>query len=109
MKRGELWTVAGAAEFARKPRPVVIVQSDDYPHTASATLCPLTTSLKDASRIRIAIAPSASNGLVSLSHVLTDKVNTVSRTRIGKRIGVLSDQEMAEVDAALLFFLGLAG
>jgi mRNA interferase MazF len=108
VKRGELWTVAGGAEFARKPRPVVIVQSDDYPLTASASLCPLTTSLKEARSFRIPIAPTTRNGLLALSHVMIDKINTVSRSRLGKRIGVLTPEEIAEVDRALIVFLGLA-
>jgi mRNA interferase MazF len=30
MKRGEVWTVAGGADYAGKPRPVVILQDDSF-------------------------------------------------------------------------------
>lgn len=30
MKRGEIWTVAGGAAYAGKPRPAVIVQDDRF-------------------------------------------------------------------------------
>jgi hypothetical protein len=30
VKRGEIWTVAGGKDYARKPRPVVILQDDHW-------------------------------------------------------------------------------
>ena len=30
MRRGEIWTVAGAAAYAGKPRPAVIIQDDRF-------------------------------------------------------------------------------
>ncbi len=29
MRRGDIWTVAGGADYAGKPRPVVIIQDDN--------------------------------------------------------------------------------
>jgi mRNA interferase MazF len=40
--------------------------------------------------------------------VMADKVSTVSRTKLRKQIGRLSDADMTRVDRALLIFLGLA-
>ncbi|MEJ0048614.1 MAG: type II toxin-antitoxin system PemK/MazF family toxin [Rhodospirillales bacterium] len=42
MKRGEIWTVSGAAGYAGKPRPAVIVQDDHFDATNSVTVCPFT-------------------------------------------------------------------
>ena len=43
MKRGEIWTVAGGAAYAGKPRPAVIVQDDRFDANDSIVVCPLTT------------------------------------------------------------------
>ena len=43
MKRGEIWTVAGEAAYAGKPRPAVIVQDDRFDANDSIVVCPLTT------------------------------------------------------------------
>ena len=43
MKRGEIWTVAGAKDYAGKPRPAVILQDDRFDATGSVTVCLLTT------------------------------------------------------------------
>ena len=40
MKRGEIWTVAGGAAYAGKPRPAVIVQDDRFDANDSIVVCP---------------------------------------------------------------------
>jgi mRNA interferase MazF len=42
-----------------------------------------------------------------MSQVAIDKIITVPRSRIGQRIGRLSDAEMAQVTALLAAFLGM--
>ena len=48
MRRGEVWTAAGGKDYAGKPRPVVIVQSDAFDATESVTVCGLTTNPTEA-------------------------------------------------------------
>ncbi|SRR6266851_132507 len=108
MKRGEVWTVAGGPDYAGKPRPVVIVQDDAFSDTASITICALTTAALSASLARVVIEPSPFNGLRVISQIMADKVTSVSRTKLGRRIGRLSDGDMARLDRVLLVFLGLA-
>jgi len=108
MKRGEVWTVAGGPDYVGKPRPAVIVQDDAFSDTASVTICALTTTALSASLARVAIEPSAFNGLRASSQIMADKVTSVSRTKLGRRIGRLTDRDMARLDRALLVFLGLA-
>jgi hypothetical protein len=43
MKRGDIRTVAGGKDYANKPRPVVIVQDDNFDATDSITSCAFTT------------------------------------------------------------------
>ena len=108
MKRGEIWTASGGADYAGKPRPVIIVQDDSFDETASITICPLTTHGIDAGLVRPDIEPSPDNGLRETSWAMADKVTTVARTRLGRRIGALSEAEMVPLSRALTVFLGLA-
>lgn len=108
MKRSELWTAAGGPGYVGKPRPVLIVQDDRFNENDSITVCPFTSDPSDLPLFRIPIEPSPLNGLRLASRVMADKVSTVPRTRLARRIGQLTAQEMARVDRAMLVFLGLA-
>jgi mRNA interferase MazF len=109
VKRGEIWTVAGGPDYAGKPRPAVILQDDAFDATASITICPFTTHAVDAPLMRLPIEPSARNGLRSASHVMVDKITTVSKKKLESRVGRLSDEDIVRVNRAVVVFLGLAG
>jgi mRNA interferase MazF len=108
MKRGEVWTVSGAKDYAGKPRPVVIVQDDSFSVTNSVTVCAFTTDETEAPLFRIMIEPHAENGLRANSRLMVDKLTTVPKLKIGKRLGRLSDEDMVRLNQAMLVFLGLA-
>jgi mRNA interferase MazF len=108
MKRGEIWTVEGGNGYAGKPRPAVIVQDDAFDATASITICALTTDPANAPLFRLAIEPSESNGLRSPCRLMVDKLPTVPKSRLGKRIGQLDDEDVVRLNRATLVFLGLA-
>ncbi len=108
MKRGEIWTVAGGADYAGKPRPAVIVQNDSFDGTASITLCPFTTDTTEAPLIRLPVEPNERNGLGLPSRIMVDKITTVPRGKIGERIGELGGEDVARLDRAMATFLGLA-
>ena len=92
-----------------KPRPALVVQSDIFnPTHASIVICPITSHMVDAPLFRLTISPSQENGLKSESQIMVDKTTAINRERIGKRIGRLIDTELAEVDRALLLWLGIA-
>ena len=40
---------------------------------------------------------------------MVDKVTTVPRSKLGERVGHLSDDDMIRLSRALVVFLGLAG
>ena len=107
MKRGEVWTVSGAG-YAAKPRPAVIVQDDRFDATASVTVCVFTTDETEAPLFRLPVTPSDSNGLRSVSRLMVDKLSTVSKERLGERIGRLDDEDVVRLNRAMLVFLGLA-
>jgi mRNA interferase MazF len=109
MKRGEVWTVAGAGDYGGKPRPVVIVQDDRFDATASITVCAFTSDPTEAPLIRLLVEPSERNGLNVVSRLMVDKITTVPKSKLGARIGRLADQDIMRLNRAMLIFLGLAG
>ena len=109
MRRGEIWTVAGGKDYAGKPRPVVIVQDDRFETTKSVTVCGFTTNPVDAPLFRLHVAPDDENGLHAPCRIMVDKVVTVPRTKLGKLVGRLADEDVFRLNRALLVFLGIAG
>jgi mRNA interferase MazF len=107
VRRAEIWTVSGGADYTSKPRPAVIVQ-DDHFDTDSVTICPFTTDPTDAPLLRLLVEPDRANGLESPSRVMIDKITTVRRTRLGQRVGVLDDTTVLRLNRALVVFLGIA-
>jgi mRNA interferase MazF len=85
LKRGEIWTVAGARDCAGKPRPAVILQDDRFDATESITIGVMTTDPTEAPLFRIPIAPNERNGLNILSRLMVDKITTAPKNRLGHR------------------------
>jgi mRNA interferase MazF len=94
MRRGDIWTVSGGKDYAGKPRPVVIIQDDAFDATDSITICAFTTDATEAPLFRLAAAPNERNGLRSSSRLMVDKITTVSKPKLGERIGRLDDEDM---------------
>lgn len=108
MRRGEIWTVAGGSDYTGKPRPVVILQDDRFDSTDSITVCAFTTDPTEAPLFRIVIEPNERNGLDAPSRVMVDKITTVRKTRLGRRIGRLDEEDAVRLNQAVLVFLGFA-
>ena len=99
--RGDLVTVAAKGPYTGKPRPALVIQANE-------TLCLLTADLIDASLFRVRIEPDSANGLRQGSDVMADKVLTVPRSVVSAEpFGHLSRADLARVDEALRFWLGL--
>ena len=109
MKRGEVWTQAGGPGYAGQPGPALIVQSDLLDQTESVVTCLFTTHDNAQIPSRVAIPASAENGLLENSDLMADKVTAVPRTKLGRRLGVVSEAELARVEDALLLVLGFEG
>jgi mRNA interferase MazF len=108
VKRGDVVTVAAGGDYG-KPRPAVIVQTDALPTGhGSVIVCQMTSDGDDAPDLRVVIEPTARNGLHTRSHVMADKPVTIRRARIGKKIGHLDDSDIARLNVALAFVMGLA-
>lgn len=109
MKRGEIWTASAGSGDVGKPRPVVIVQDDRFDASASVTVCAFTTDPTDAPLIRLPVDADEVTGIRESSRLMVDKITTIPRTKLGERIGQLSDDDMIRLARALVVFLGLAG
>ena len=109
MKRGEVWTAAGGADYAGKPRPVVIVQDDRFDATTSITICAFTSDPTDAPLLRLAVEPNQANGLRTTSRLMVDKITTIPKAKLGNHIGKLADADMVRLNRAMMTVLGLAG
>ncbi len=108
MKRGDVVTVAATGDSG-KPRPAVIVQTDALPpEHASVVVCKMTSDLTDAPDFRVTIEPGEKNGLRARSQVMADKPVTIRRERVGQQIGHLEDKDLARLNIALAFVMGLA-
>jgi mRNA interferase MazF len=100
--------MAGGPGGASMLPPAVIVQEDGFAETVSIAVCPLTSEPIDAPILRILAEPAPTNGLRNASRLMVDKVKAVPRSRLGQKIGQLSDADVQRLNRSLLVFLGLA-
>jgi mRNA interferase MazF len=108
VKRGDVVTVAASGDYG-KPRPAVIVQTNALPAAhASVIVCQMTSDVVDAPDFRVTIEPTEKNGLRARSQIMADKPVTIRRERVGRRIGSLDERDIARLNVALAFVVGLA-
>ena len=106
MKRGEVWWVnfdPSVGGEVRKQRPAVIVSNDAAnKHLNRLQVIPLTTNVDR-------MYPSeASLHLRGQPHkAMADQLTTVSKTRLGDRLGRLTEADLQAVEQAIRVQLGL--
>ena len=86
LKRGDIVKAVFAGDYG-KPRPNVVVQSDQLTDLASILLCPLTSDLKTFGPTRVQVSASEANGLKTDSLIMADKITAVSLSRCRERLG----------------------
>ena len=86
---------------------MVIVQDDRFDMTKSVTVCALTSNPVEAPVFRPDITPDEENGLREPSRLMVDKITTLSRIRLGHRVGRLADADMLRLNRAIAVFLGI--
>ncbi len=107
MTRGEVWWVAfdpSVGGEIQKTRSAVIVSND----SANALLNRLQVVAisSQVNRIYAAETIVLLNG--QTRKVMADQLTTVSKLRVGSKVGELSDADMAKVDRVIKFQLGLS-
>ncbi|MDR2001158.1 MAG: type II toxin-antitoxin system PemK/MazF family toxin [Zoogloeaceae bacterium] len=107
MKRGDLVTVAMPGDFG-KPRPALVIQSDQFDETGTLTVLLVSATRVDAPLLRPTVQPTPTNGLHKPSQVMVDKAMSVRREKIGPVFGTLDDEAMLAVTRSLAVFFGIA-
>lgn len=107
MRRGDLVSIAVQGDFG-KPRPALVIQSDQYDEHATVTVLPVSSDLVAAPLFRITIQPTTENGLHKRSQVMADKAVTVKCDKVGPTFGRIDADSMVEVERCLAVFLGIA-
>lgn len=106
MNRGELWTAAGGGQYAGKPRPVLIIQSDLIIFDGSVIVIPTTTvEPSEETRFRVFL-PSRVTGLRQDCYLMVDKIQALKKTNLGKRVGQVPPGILKDLRSTILVLLG---
>lgn len=112
MLRGEVWFVnldPTIGTEINKTRPAIIVNEDIIGILPLKVIVPI-TDWKDRYAVRpwmVRIDPDSTNGLVKTSAIDTFQVRSVSEIRLTRKLGTLSESDMAMVSQALVVVFGL--
>jgi mRNA interferase MazF len=106
-KRGTVVTAAARGVSGRKPRPAIVVQSNDYSHDELVVIVPLTSETGGSLLTRPVFAPDQTNGLREASRLMSDRIGSAPLSRLGNSIGTMSSEDMDRVDSALRLLLDL--
>jgi mRNA interferase MazF len=104
MTQGEIWycslnPVQGSEQSGH--RPVVILSGNlMIKYLKVLIVCPLTTSVKNY-KGNVVLKPNKTNGLKKTSEVLVFHIRSVSKDRLTKCIGKVSDAELEEMKKGL--------
>jgi mRNA interferase MazF len=104
MPRGDVLLIGLPSSDGREQsgrRPAVAVQTDAIGEPM-LMIAPVTSNLNAARfAFTVQIEPSAGNGLTQTSIVMIFHMRAIDKSRIIKKIGKLSDEEMKIVDAEI--------
>jgi len=108
-RRGDVWLVnwnpARGSEQAGR-RPALVVQNDIGNQKAPTTIVAAISSTVREYPMNVKVKPPE-GGLEHLSIVKTSQMLTISKKRLGKHLGRLSQNRMDEVDRAIKLSLSL--
>lgn len=104
MKQGEIWNlyldpISGREQGGR--RPAVIISGNLLNRYLEVVIvCPLTTSIKNY-KGNLVLEPNKTNGLKIKSEVLTFHIRSVSKNRLDKKLGNVTEKDVAFIKATL--------
>lgn len=106
--RGDIFWVAPDDSRGTVPaysHPHVVVQDDVFNHSRITTVvvCALTTNLNRAKEPGNVLLDPGEGNLPKQSVVVVSQVSSVEKSRLGERIGALSDARVEQVLAGLRF------
>jgi mRNA interferase MazF len=108
--RGEIWMAdfdptRGHEQAGRRPALIVSANPFHLSRSGMVVLIPLTTKEKRIP-LHVPIKPPE-GGLKSMSYIRCEDVRAASQERLIRRMGVVSDQTMSEVETRLRLLLEL--
>ncbi|WP_309742779.1 MULTISPECIES: type II toxin-antitoxin system PemK/MazF family toxin [unclassified Chamaesiphon] len=112
MLRGEIWLVNLAPTVdseIRKTRPCAIVNDDAIGVLPLKVIVPI-TDWKEAFSIRpwmVGIEPTHENGSIKSSAADTFQIRSVAESRLVRKIGNISDENLVSIEKALTIVLKL--
>jgi len=104
MRQGEIWyadfnPTKGSEQSGF--RPLVIISGNLLnEHLNVVITCPLTTKIKKY-KGNVVLEPNATNQLNKVSEILTFHIRSVSKERLVRRIGNITDAELISVKKGL--------
>lgn len=106
--RGEVYWLAPDDSRGPAPpyaHPHVVVQDDVFNHSRIATVivCALTSNLHKASEPGNVLLDEGEGNLPRRSVVVVSQISSVDKSRLGARIGSLSDARVEQILAGLRF------
>ena len=99
-------TVAMRGDYG-KPRPALVIQSDDLTGIDSILICYITSELHAFPSFRVAIPANDVSNLISPSQIMADKVFAISKAKCGPVFGRAPAEVMERLSEALGFVFGL--
>jgi mRNA interferase MazF len=111
-RRGEVWRVdlePHRGDEIDKVRPAVVISCDELGSLAVKLVAPLTSmGPRKAGKVwLVPVKATEANGLTRDSVADVLQLRGVSLTRFGRRIGRLSDEDLAEVTAGVALVIGV--
>ena len=86
-------------------RPVVIISGDSMnTHYNVVIICPLTSKVKAFKGCPI-IKPDKTNKLKSISQAIPFQIRTISKSRLKKRVGIISNDLLEQIKDGVNIFL----
>lgn len=108
-KRGEIWLVnwnpARGSEQAGK-RPALVIQNNTGNEHAPTTIVAAVSATVKIYPMNVLLEPPQ-GGLTKPSIIKTSQILTVSKDRLEKRLGLVEEKKMKEIDRALKLSLAL--
>jgi mRNA interferase MazF len=106
--RGDVYWLAPDESRGQAPsysHPYVVVQDDVFNHSRIATVvvCALTTNLNKASEPGNVLLDVGEGDLPEQSVVVVSQIESVAKSRLGERIGSLSESRVVQILDGLRF------
>ena len=109
-KRGEVWLTdfePAVGSEIKKQRPALIVSNDIFNRkTSKVTVLPLTSQVKPLP-ITVVVQPDKKNNLDKPSLIKIPDISTFDKARLQKKLGIVNDSILKDVDKKLKTHLGI--